>query len=282
MPSIKPSQHLAVVIIPLYKLALTEADLFSIQLTLRTLKDYPISIACPDTLKNDFITLVQQWDHPNTKVDAFADTYFNGIAGYNNLLKSKFFYQHYAQYEYMLIAQPDALILSDQLSTWCKKQYSYIGAPFFDGFADPIHPLKFIGVGNGGISLRRIPDFIKAASHIRFIPNIRAPAPSSIFNIYELSRFIKHRFIFCWNQWPLFPRVNEDVFWGMLIPQKVDFFRVASPEEAISFAFDTEPRFLYEQNHQKLPFACHAWERYDFAFWKEILRNQGLEIPDKR
>ena len=282
MPSINSTQYLAVVLIPLYKLALTEAELFSIQLTLRTLKDYPVSIACPDTLKNDFAALAQQWDHPNIQVDAFADTYFKGIAGYNDLLKSKFFYQQYAQYEYMLIAQPDALILSDQLSAWCEKQYSYIGAPFFDGLADPIHPLKFIGVGNGGISLRRIPDFIEAASHIRYIPNTRAPAPSPIFNLYELGRFIKHRFIFCCNLWPLFPRVNEDVFWGILIPQHFDFFRVASPEEAISFAFDAEPRFLYEQNHQKLPFACHAWERYDHAFWKETLSKHGLEIPDKR
>lgn len=282
MPSINSTQHPAVVLIPLYKLARTEAELFSIQLTLRTLKDYPVSIVCPDTLKNDFVTLAKQWDHPIIQVDAFADIYFNGIAGYNNLLKSKIFYQYYAQYEYMLIVQPDALILSDQLSTWCKKQYTYIGAPFFDGFADPIHPLKFIGVGNGGISLRRIPDFIEAASHIRYIPNTRAPVPSSIFNLYEIGRFLKHRFIFCWNFWPLFPRVNEDVFWGILIPQNVDFFRVANPEEAISFAFDAEPRFLYERNHQKLPFACHAWERYDYAFWKETLSKHGLEIPDKR
>jgi len=281
MASVNTSKQLAVVLIPLYKLALTEAELFSIQLTLRTLKDYPISIACPIGLKKDFELLIQEWDHPNIQVDAFADTYFQGIAGYNSLLKSKFFYQHYAQYEYMLIAQPDALILSDELHSWCQKQYSYIGAPFFDGFADPIHPLKFIGVGNGGISLRRIPDFIKASSHIRFIPNTRAPAPNSIFNMYELGRFIKHRLIFCFNLWPLFPRVNEDVFWGMLIPQHFDFFRVPSSEEAIPFAFDAEPRYLYGRNQGMLPFACHAWERYDYAFWKETLGKQGLEIPSK-
>ena len=274
--------HLAVVLIPLYKLALTEAELFSIQLTLLTLKDYPISIACPNALKNEFQALTESWDHPHIQVDSFADKYFGSIAGYNRLLKSKFFYKHYDQYEYMLIAQSDALILSDQLNAWCRTQYSYVGAPFFDGFADPIHPLKFIGVGNGGISLRRIPDFVKAASRIRYIPNTRAQAPSSIFNAYELGRFIKHRLIFCLNLWPLFPQVNEDVFWGILIPQHFDFFKVPSPEQAIPFAFDAEPRFLYKQNHHKLPFACHAWERYDHAFWKEILEKQGLEIPNKK
>lgn len=29
------------------------------------------------------------------------------------------------------------------------------------------------------------------------------------------------------------------------------------------------PRFLYEMNGRKLPFACHAWERYGKAFWAE-------------
>jgi hypothetical protein len=279
MSRVHPPNHLAVVLIPLYKLALSEAELFSIQLALRQLKDYPISIICPDTLQNEFRMLTQTWDHPDIQVDYFADKYFGSTAGYNRLLKSKFFYQHYAPYEYMLIAQPDALILSDQLRSWCQKQYSYIGAPFFEGFADPIHPLKFIGVGNGGISLRRIPDFIKAASYIRYIPNTLAAKPHSIFNLYELGRFIKHRLIFCINLWPLFPRVNEDVFWGMLIPQHFDFFKVPNPEQAIAFAFDAEPRHLFALNHQNTPFACHAWERYEYDFWKDILEKKGLQIP---
>lgn len=282
MSSLHPSNNPAVVIIPLYKFTLTEAELFSIHQTLLMLKDYPISIACPNALKNEFSHLIGQWNHPNIHIDSFSDHYFKGIAGYNALLKSKLFYEHYAQYEYMLIAQSDALILSDQLRSWCQKQYSYIGAPFFEGFASPTHPLKFIGVGNGGVSLRRIPDFIQAASQVRYIPNTCAPAPSSFFNLYELGRFIKHRLIFCLNWGPLLPRVNEDVFWGMLIPHRFDFFRVPTPEEAIAFAFDVEPKFLYEKNHQKLPFACHAWERFDYAFWKDILSKQGMNIPAKK
>lgn len=282
MSSTHQSNCPAVILIPLYKLELSESELFSVQLTLKTLKNYPISIACPASLKKDFQSLVTAWDHPQISVDAFADHYFSSIAGYNRLLKSKFFYEHYAKYEYMLIAQPDALILSDQLEKWCHARFSYIGAPFFEGFTNPTHPLKMIGVGNGGISLRRIPDFIKAASHIRYIPNTRAPFPSSIFSPYELGRFIKHRLIFCVNLWPLFPQVNEDVYWGILVPQHFDFFKIPSSKEAIAFAFDAEPRFLYQQNHQTLPFACHAWERYDYAFWKDILSAQGIHIPNKK
>lgn len=282
MSNMHPNNNLAVVIIPLYKLTLTESELFSIHRTLRILKDRPISIVCPNALKNEFSHLAGQWSHSNIHVDSFSDHYFKGIAGYNALLKSKMFYEHYAQYEYMLIAQPDALILSDQLLHWCQKKYSYIGAPFFEGFANPTHPLKLIGVGNGGVSLRRIPDFIQAASQVRYIPNTCAPTPSSFLNLYELGRFIKHRFIFCLNWGPLLPKVNEDVFWGMLIPHHFDFFRVPTPEEAIDFAFDVEPKFLYEKNQQKLPFACHAWERFDYVFWKDILNQQGIDIPAKK
>jgi hypothetical protein len=28
---------------------------------------------------------------------------------------------------------------------------------------------------------------------------------------------------------------------------------------------------LYELNGHELPFGCHAWERYDRAFWEEQL-----------
>ncbi len=42
---------------------------------------------------------------------------------------------------------------------------------------------------------------------------------------------------------------------------------VPSPVEACAFAFERSPRYLYEKNANILPFGCHAWEKYDKAFW---------------
>lgn len=272
------SQFKVLVLIPLYKTDFSTAEWFSFNRTLEVLKNYPICIACPHHLLKDFQTEAKSWPR-KVLFQAFPDKYLGSIAGYNKLLKSFSFYRTFAQYEYLLIAQTDALILSDQLSAWCNKGFSFIGAPFFNGFALPTKPLRFLGVGNGGLSLRRIPDFLRCESPLRYVPNFLAASPKSYLDLKGALKFIKHRLLFCLNRAPLFPQVNEDVYWSLLIPKKFCFFKVAPITEAIEFAFDTEPSFLYDLNKEKLPFACHAWEKYDPDFWKTILKKHGIDLP---
>jgi hypothetical protein len=63
----------------------------------------------------------------------------------------------------------------------------------------------------------------------------------------------------------------EDLFWSFIAPRLHPAFSVAPPEIAIDFAWELYPREHYEQFGQ-LPFGCHAWQRYDRAFWIDILR----------
>lgn len=268
----------AVVVIPLYKKALSASEWFSINRTLTMLAQYPVAIVCPKHLAAHFTQASQNWPHPAIAVEAFEDHFFNSVAGYNQLLVSRAFYQRFAKYTFMLIAQTDALILSDQLAYWCDRNYSYIGAPFFAGFAHPEKPLRMIGVGNGGVSLRKIADFLRTFDKVRYLPNWLAPKPKSLVDVAGMARYIRHRFVFATNFWPLFPKVNEDVFWGMLMPRSAPFFQVAPMSEAVAFAFDNEPAYLYTQNGKRLPFACHAWERFDLPFWQNTLAAHGINI----
>ena len=270
------TKHRSVVVIPLYKLDLSNAEWFSLKQTLKVLHNHPCTIICPEHLSSKLLNTSKNWGG-SIKVKAFPNEYFKSISGYNRLLRSSMFYQAFSEYEYMLIAQTDALILQDKLDEWCERGFSYIGAPFFKGFSNPTRPLEFIGVGNGGLSLRRIPDFLQCQKTIRYIPNFLAQAPKNFFDFKALLKFIKHSFIFCFNFEPLFPKVNEDVYWGLLIPKIFPFFKVASPMEAIDFAFDAEPRYLFELNKRQLPFGCHAWERYDYEFWKSTLVSLNIE-----
>ena len=48
----------------------------------------------------------------------------------------------------------------------------------------------------------------------------------------------------------------------------------------MSFAFEARPRTLYEMNGRQLPFGCHAWFRYDLAFWKPFVESLGYELPE--
>jgi hypothetical protein len=62
----------------------------------------------------------------------------------------------------------------------------------------------------------------------------------------------------------------EDLFWSFIAPRLNPAFSVAPPEIAIDFAWELNPREHYQQTGQ-LPFGCHAWARYDRAFWLDVL-----------
>ncbi len=259
------------VLVPLYKESMTESEYFSFRTTLAILARHDIYVVCPmrlcpyvEGLKKKYLKL---------RAEYFPDRYFSGIAGYNRLLKSNVFYKRFKQYEYVLIVQTDALVFSDELTEWCERGYSYIGAPLFEGFDNPVIPPVFMGGGNGGFSLRKVQDFIRVLSYPRRIPNVMSVGPNVI-------QFIKHHFIFAYS-FPrlLQPQINEDLFWGVLVPRSCEFFTVAAPEDALSFAFEVAPEYLFELNKRQLPFGCHAWEKYNLQFWRKTLYDHGKALP---
>jgi hypothetical protein len=48
-------------------------------------------------------------------------------------------------------------------------------------------------------------------------------------------------------------------------------FRLPAVDVALRFAFEASPRVYFALNNYELPFGCHAWERYDKAFWEPYL-----------
>lgn len=261
----------AAVLVPLYKDSMTGSEDFSFRNTLAVLERHDVYVVCPMRLRPYVDRLMKK--HSTLRAEYFSDKDFSGIAGYNRLLKSNLFYKRFNKHEYVLIVQTDALVFSDDLTAWCDKGYSYIGAPLFEGFDHPVIPLAFMGVGNGGFSLRKVQDFIRVLSYPRRLPNLMS-VESNVF------KFIKHHYIFAYS-FPHFlqPRINEDLFWGLLVPPRCEFFTVAAPECALSFSFDTAPEYLFELNQKKLPFGCHAWEKYNPEFWRKTLYEHGMELP---
>src|SRR6185503_12405158 len=101
-------------------------------------------------------------------------------------------------------------------------------------------------VGNGGFSLRRISSFIRAIASLRPVV----------------------------SRW----RSNEDLFWS-IVARRLAAFRIPPAKEALSFAFELEPRLCYEQLGRRLPFGCHAWARYDRGFWGSVFSELGVTVP---
>ena len=185
----------------------------------------------------------------------FDDKYFTSEIGYNLLCKSKYFYKPFLEYDYMLLYQLDSFVFENTLFEWSNKGYDYIGAPWmnFDWF-----PLKKMGlpnswidkilfdVGNGGFSLRKIDTFYTIAKSLHFI-----------------TQRVKF---------------HEDIWWTNVVNRIFPSFKIPKQQEALQFAFETDPEECYKLNLQKLPFGCHAWEKYGIDFWRSIFKQYGYEI----
>jgi hypothetical protein len=238
-----------VIVIPIYQSALSEAEKLSLRQCLKILGRYPVQVVKPQNL--DVSKLKEEF--PSLEFISFDDSFFKGVDAYNKLLVSVDFYKTFSAYEFMLIYQLDAYVFKDELEDWCKKGFDYMGAPSLHQekydqlpagseniYAEALSSSRF--VLNGGLSLRRIPAFLRYLK---------------IYNLF-------------YPQWI----GNEDMLFSQeatrLIPMKM-FLKLPTWQEALHFAFEKSPAATYEITHHQLPFACHAWERYDPEFWKSFI-----------
>ena len=236
------------VLIPMYRTALSETERAALAQGVAVLKRYPMLLIKPEGLAADAI--LQEFSVLGT--ESFPDRCFTGTDAYNQLLTSPDFYQRFTDYEYILIYQLDAWVFRDELPYWCAQKYDYLGAPGLHRveydrlpaekaaqFAEVLtnHRLVF----NGGLSLRRV------KAMIRYL---------KIYNFF-------------YPAW----QGNEDMLFSgeatRLLLMK-PFIKLPAWQEALRFAFEKSPAASYELTNHKLPFGCHAGERYAPTFWEKF------------
>lgn len=266
-----------VVIIPIYKTILTENEKISLNQCLTILKNYPITFITYNTLETtEYIKICEKYS-VQTNFIYFEKEFFNGISGYNSLMKDLNFYKTFSSYKYMLIYQLDAFVFKDELLYWASKGYDYIGAPWFSGHK-PYPEGKPETCGNGGLSLRRIKWFIKVLSNkgyietpLYFIANFLTEKKYSISRLIKdlrhcfsqknkLSYFLQNGF------------VQEDGFFCLTFHKRT-FTPIKKPDwkTAAAFSFEMSPSYLYNEINT-LPFGCHAWEKYEYDdFWSKFI-----------
>jgi hypothetical protein len=111
-------QH--VVVIPVYQATLTDQELFSIKTAVSVLASHAIYFVGPARLTSFLHQLSQQFERPFS-YKTYPDHYFASIDGYNRLMLSSDFYQAFEHYQYILIAQTDSLVFSDELDFGLRK-----------------------------------------------------------------------------------------------------------------------------------------------------------------
>lgn len=207
----------------------------------------------------------------------FHSRYFGSVKAHQNLLFSEEFYQAFSSYEFLLVHHLDSLVFSDKLMEWCEAGFDYIAPPWIRHKDAPYYGNHdYEGkVGNGGFSLRKIKSFLAVlrskrlarppSSYIKSALRYGSSTRKySIFLKYPL--YYHHKYNGVRRELDNYPH-NEDHFWADRAMHYDPNFKVVPVMTALRFAFECVPRYCFELNENRIPFGCHAWNRYDRDFW---------------
>ena len=213
-----------VVVIPVYKKELSKDEEGCVCQYRRVLTKEDLLFVCPESLDTTYYETM----FPEIGYKRFPDHFFTGTKSYNHLMLDENFYDAFSDYEYMLIAQTDAVIWSetDRLEEFMSLGYDYIGAPWIPErniWEWRFHKKKEngkaslqcckkkghgISMGNGGFCLR---------------------------NIKACKALIKE----CrWRKVYWFWKRNEDIFFGVCGEYNKCGFRLADVETGLKFSME--------------------------------------------
>jgi hypothetical protein len=265
----EPAADDVAILVPLHTLTLTSEEQISFRHLRRYLGDRETFLVLPEGLAGTIDDL------PSRRFDA---RYFTSHRAHQRLMLDSRLYESFAAYTFVLVYHLDSLVLSDELGRWCGEPYDYVGAPWTTRDADGAP--RFAGVGNGGFSLRRVSACLRALEAGREpAARVQTGAQFATATATRIARraatgaregrlrgaaaatlgALRDSYLY------------EDKFFGTVAPKLLDDFRVPTAEVAVSFAFETEPRYCYERNGRRLPFGGHKWTAHDRAFWEPHL-----------
>jgi len=262
----------AVILIIVHKEKLTIEEEASLKQCYKILGNYKIVILSPEGLNIN----AYKDNIPVIEFDFIDPKWQSSYAMFNRLKILPFLYKRYQEYEYILFYELDAWVFKDDLAYWCDKGYDYIGAPWYDGYHNANEQSSFIGVGNGGFSLRNVKAHLKALNSFSYIQS-----PFKLMLNYEW-KHLKHprnlleiiyNFTIKNNTYYLFNNFNynEDTFWGSICNQNFKWFKVPGKEIASQFSMEMNAPKLFKQN-ESLPFGCHGWYKHGKDFWSKHIK----------
>ena len=163
-----------VIVVPMYKYELSDYERISYHSIFNKLgDDYDIVAICGESFDIEKFYIDNNVNiYKFTNIVTFDDKYFTSINSYNDLCLTNDLYKPFINdYKYILIAQIDCLILSNQLKKFIDKNLYYIGSPIV--WPDTVDTLIDYPTGryyNGGFSLRNL-EFFNTVTLNKFLIN---------------------------------------------------------------------------------------------------------------
>jgi len=274
--SIKP-----VVVIPVHLPNPAAAEIVSLRQCGKVLSRWDIVILAPMFLDlTAYYKLI-----PNARELRVKPGWMESIKAYNQLMMSPVVFSALKEYSHMLLHEPDAIVLRDELDYWCNQPFDYVGAPWFEGFKDAKGDAPVVGVGNSGFSLHRLEmSRYITVSRRRWYPWRQIVADliqGALGNSSSLQRalFGVGSVGQMKGAWKLF-RENCDKFWSYFVPEMFPDFKVAPVTSAVRFSWEAQPMTCMEMSQGKLPFGIHAWAKYDLDFLTPHLAAAGINLDE--
>jgi len=239
---VKPMINKLAVVVPVYQQRLDALDELSLTHSLSLLSTREIIFVGPKNLDISYYR-----EHfGNFSYFDFDTSHFESLISYSSLLLSKSFYERFSNFEFILVLQPDAIILKDDLDYWMNQPYDYIGAPWPDVVTIKLRLARYLFrkksfsffVGNGGLSLRRVNNILLLIDELK-----RAQ-----------ESFVQKG-------------VCEDIFFG-LGGCLSKTFKVPDSIVASRFSLELKPTHFFTLNGGCLPMGGHAWLKYEPEFWR--------------
>lgn len=260
-----------VVVIPIYRLYLSEYEWRSLSSITSVLFRHSISILVPRAIVADLLdVLASRLNLGVLKLQCHVvdDHWLDSVASYNHLMLTPWFYNYYQDFSHLLIAQLDSYVFRDELAYWCALPYAYIGAPIYPE-GSVYGEANCQAIGCGGFSLRNIEAFRCA---LRLDPQILAFAGLPGFlRGYNLKGRLFRLFRFCLclllgdrclaqksNHLYRLLGLNEDVIFGKYLPLILPWFAVPDYQTACLFALDNHVKEDLSRM-DNVPFGAHAW-----------------------
>lgn len=274
-------KNIVTIVVPIYKVKPNKFEEISFYQMSKVLINYKFSLITYKDLEIKYYTKILLNNGNHFEIIYFNKEYFNDINGYNRLLKLKDFYFSFKNFEYILISQLDVYIFKDELIEWCDKNFDYIGSPLF--YINKKSIIKSIDIYNGGVSLRKVNSFLKLY-FLNCNNFIFTTFKDKVFrywmystkpNILKIAARllgIKNTYYYCYKQ------SNEDYFWSILGKKRLNF-KLPKFEESIKFAIEKDPKEAMKFI-EELPFACHAWQRYDLEYLNNLISQNKFKYKE--
>jgi len=205
---------------------------------------------------------------------------------YNRMMVSPLVFNALPGYTHMIVHEPDAIVIRDEIDYWCNQPFDYIGAPALEGWgqADADEPVTRFG--NFGFSFHRLSTSRRIInSSLRWQPFYTAVVENLIRGLGGDKARLRQGLIRLGSAgrlrgaYKLFDGYC-DGFWSFIVPTVDKTFRIPTADVAIQFAWDAVPSRYMELCGGRLPFGIHAWFKWDFAFLTPHLLSAGVDLRE--